>query len=130
MLQLEEKVQAMDLGVQRLFTNIEALQKKGLHGLKVINDKLMTLLDYKKRLAEVSKDSSKFTGIQGRITDKEFLYAFSGTSSSNMRFNTFSSPSLHSPSTQRWTKCIEGCSKSMCPVILDGRNSMISSISR
>jgi hypothetical protein len=75
MLQLEEKVQTMDLGVQKFFSNIEALQKKGLPGLKVINDKLMTLLDYKKTLAEVSKDNSKFVGIQGSITGKSFLDA-------------------------------------------------------
>jgi hypothetical protein len=75
MLQLEEKVPAMDLGVQRFFSKIEALQKKGLPGLKVINDKLMTLPDYKKRLADVAKDSSNFSGIQGSITGKEFLDA-------------------------------------------------------
>ena len=59
MLQLEEKVQAMDIGVQRFFSKIEALQKKGLPGLRVINDKLMTLSDYKKKLATMAKDSSK-----------------------------------------------------------------------
>jgi hypothetical protein len=75
MLQLEEKVQAMDLGVQIFFSKIEALQKKGFPGMKVINDKLMTLLDYKKRLADVAKDSSKFAGIQGSITGKAFLDA-------------------------------------------------------
>jgi hypothetical protein len=47
MLQLEEKVQNMDIGVQRFFSKIEALQKKGLPGLLVLNDKLMTLPDYK-----------------------------------------------------------------------------------
>jgi hypothetical protein len=75
MLQLEEKVQFMDLGVRRFFSKIEALQKKGLPGLKVINDKLMTLPDYKKRLVDVAKDSSKFSGIQGNITGKAFLDA-------------------------------------------------------
>jgi hypothetical protein len=78
MLQLEEKVQVMDQGVQRFFNKIEALQKKGLPGLKVINDKLMTLSYYKKRLAEVSKDSSKFSSIQGSITDKAFMDALQG----------------------------------------------------
>jgi hypothetical protein len=58
-----EKVQTMDIGVQRFFSKIEALQKKGLPGLRVINDKLMTLSDYKKKLATVAKDSSKFLGI-------------------------------------------------------------------
>jgi myosin heavy subunit len=75
MLQLEEKVQIMDTGVQIFFSKIEALQKKGLPGLKVINDKLMTLSDYKKKLATVAKDSSKFSGIQGSITGKAFLEA-------------------------------------------------------
>jgi hypothetical protein len=75
MLQLEENVQSMEQGVQRFFNKIEALQKKGLPGLKVINDRLMTLPDYKKRLAEVSKDSSKFAGIQGSITEKAFMDA-------------------------------------------------------
>jgi oligoendopeptidase F len=75
MLHLKEKVQTMDPGVQRFFSKIEALQKKGLPGLKVINDKLMTLPNYKKRLADVAKDSSKFSGIQGSITGKAFLDA-------------------------------------------------------
>jgi len=74
-LQLEEKVQVMDLVVQKFFNKIEALQKKGLPGLKVINDKLMTLPNYKKRPADVAKDSSKFSGIQGSITGKAFLDA-------------------------------------------------------
>jgi hypothetical protein len=63
MLQLEEKVQTMDAGVQRFFSKIEALQKKGLLDLMVLNDKLMTLPDYKHKLATVDKDSSKFSGI-------------------------------------------------------------------
>ena len=46
-LQLEEKVQNMDVEVQRLFKKIYALKKKGLPGLLVLNDKMMTLSDYK-----------------------------------------------------------------------------------
>jgi hypothetical protein len=65
----------MDLGVQRFFSKIKALQKKALPGLKVINDKLMMLPDYKNILVDVAKDSSKFSGIQGSITGKEFLDA-------------------------------------------------------
>jgi hypothetical protein len=65
----------MEQGVQRFFNKIDALQKKGLPGLKVINDKLMTLPNYKKRLSEVSKDSSKFARIQVSITGKAFLDA-------------------------------------------------------
>jgi hypothetical protein len=47
MLQLEDKDQNMDIGVHIFFSNIEALQKKGLPDLRVLNDKLMTLSDYK-----------------------------------------------------------------------------------
>jgi hypothetical protein len=75
MLQLEEKIQVMDQGVQKFFHKIDALQRKSLPGMKVINDKLMTLPDYKKRLAEVSKENSKFAGIQGTITGREFMDA-------------------------------------------------------
>jgi hypothetical protein len=46
-MQLEEKFQTMDAGVQRIFSKIEALQKKGLLELMVLNDKLMTFLYYK-----------------------------------------------------------------------------------
>jgi hypothetical protein len=73
--QLEEKVQAMDLGVQRFFSKIEALQNKGLPCLKVINEKFMAFPDYKKRLTDVAKDSLNFSGIQGNITGKAFLDA-------------------------------------------------------
>jgi hypothetical protein len=73
MLQLEEKAQNMDVGVKRFFNKIDVLQKKGLPGLLVLNDKLMTLSDYKQKIATVAKDNSKFSGIQGSITGKEFL---------------------------------------------------------
>ena len=63
----------MDIGVQRFFNKIKALQKKGLPGLLVLNDKLMTLPDYKQKMATVAKDSSKFSGIHGSITGKAFL---------------------------------------------------------
>jgi hypothetical protein len=73
MLQLEEKVQTMYIGVQIFFGKIKALQKKGLPGLRVVNDKLMILPDYKQKLTTVAKDSLKFLGIQGNITGKAFL---------------------------------------------------------
>jgi hypothetical protein len=73
MLQLEEKAQNMDIGVQRFFNKIEVLQKKGLPSMMVLNDKIMTLSDYKQKIATVAKDSSKFFRIQGSITGKVFL---------------------------------------------------------
>jgi hypothetical protein len=73
MLQLEEKAQTMDIGVQRFFSKVDSLHKKGLPGLLVINDKLITLSDYKQKILTVAKDGSKFAGIQGSITGKAFL---------------------------------------------------------
>jgi hypothetical protein len=73
MLQLEEKAQTMDIGVQRFFSKVDSLHKKGLLGLLVINDKLITLSDYKQNILTVEKDGSKFAGIQGSITGKDFL---------------------------------------------------------
>jgi hypothetical protein len=73
MLQLEEKCQVMDIGVQRFFNKFEVLNKKGLPGLLVLNDKLITLPDYNQKLKTVAKDNSKFAGIQGSITGKAFL---------------------------------------------------------
>jgi hypothetical protein len=72
MLQLEEKSQVMDIGVQRFFSKFKVLKKKGLPGLLVLNDKLITLLDYNQILKTVAKDNSKFVGIQGSITGKSF----------------------------------------------------------
>jgi hypothetical protein len=73
MLQLEERVQAMDVAVQRFFSKTDSLQKKGLPSLFVINNKLITLSDYKQKILTVAKDGSKFTGIKGSITGKAFL---------------------------------------------------------
>jgi hypothetical protein len=72
-LQLEEKTQSMDVGLQRFFGKIDALYKKGLPSVLVINDKQITLSDYKQKIITVAKDGSKFVGIQGNITDKAFL---------------------------------------------------------
>jgi len=47
MLQLDEKAQVMDIGVQIFFRKIEVLHKKGLPGLLVLNDKLIYLSNYK-----------------------------------------------------------------------------------
>jgi hypothetical protein len=62
-LQLEDKAQVMDIGVQRFFSKIEVLHKKGLPALLVINDKLITLSYYKQKISTVEKDGSKLVGI-------------------------------------------------------------------
>jgi hypothetical protein len=72
MLQLEEKFQNMDIRVQRFFSKIEALRKKCLPSLMVLNDKMITLPYYKQKMETMAKDSSKFSGIQVSITGKVF----------------------------------------------------------
>jgi hypothetical protein len=62
-----------DIGVHIFFSKAEMLHKKGILGLIVINDKLITLLDYKQKINTVENNGSKFIGIQGSITDKAFL---------------------------------------------------------
>jgi hypothetical protein len=73
MMQLEERVQMMDIGVQRFFNKVESLHKKGFPGLLVINAKMITLSEYKQNILTVAKDGSRFAGIQGSITGKAFL---------------------------------------------------------
>ena len=53
----------MDIGVQRFFNKFKVMNKKGLPGLLVLNDKLITLPDYNQKLKIVAKDNSKFAGI-------------------------------------------------------------------
>jgi hypothetical protein len=57
MLQIEEKAQVMDIGVQRFFSKFEVLQKKCLPGLLVLNDKMITLSNYKQKINAMEKDS-------------------------------------------------------------------------
>jgi hypothetical protein len=69
MLQLEERVQTMYIGVNRFLNKVDSLHKKGLPILLVINDKMITLSDYRQKIITVEKDS-KFASIQGNITGK------------------------------------------------------------
>jgi hypothetical protein len=49
MLQLEEKSHTMDVGVQRFFSKVNSLHKKGLPHLLVINDMMITRLTTSRR---------------------------------------------------------------------------------
>ena len=59
-----------------MFLNrIEVLNNNDLQILFVINDNLITLEDYNKKLRGVAKDNSKFVDIQGIIIGISFLEA-------------------------------------------------------
>lgn len=73
--QLEEKCQVLDIGVHRFFNKLEALYKKGLSNLLVINDKLSMWFDYSEKLVIKAKDSSKFRSGRINMKGKVFLEA-------------------------------------------------------
>ena len=58
MLYLEEKCQTIELTVNRFLNKFDVLRQKGLPNPLVINDKLMRLEDYDKKMREVGKDTS------------------------------------------------------------------------
>jgi len=61
--------------VNIFFTRIDALKKKGLPSLFVINDKLMAREDYLKKLQDISKDIAKSSNIKGSMTGRVFYEA-------------------------------------------------------
>jgi hypothetical protein len=63
----------MDIGAQRFFIKVDSLHRKGLLGLFVINNKRITLSDYKQKILTIAKYGSKFVGILGSITGKAYL---------------------------------------------------------
>jgi hypothetical protein len=112
----------MDVGVQRFFSKIDALQKKGLPGLLVLNDKMMTLSDYKQKISMVAKDSSKFSGIHGSITGKAFLETLQLDLNiqHEIKYIFITRPTF--AKYTKWMKSTEDCSKSPFPINKDGRN--------
>lgn len=78
--QLIEKWHTLEVAVNRFFTRIEALDKKGLPYLFVINEKLMTKEDYKKKLQYISKDTTKSSHINGVMTRRAFYEAINNMS--------------------------------------------------
>jgi hypothetical protein len=78
--QLIEKCHTLEVAVNKFFTRIEALNKKGLPSLFVINDKLMTMEDYMKKLKDIAKDTTKSSHIKGAMTGKYFYEAINNMS--------------------------------------------------
>ncbi len=69
-LQLKKKCHTLDVAVNRFFTRIDALNKKGLPSLFVINDNIMTREDYMKKLKDIPKDTTKSCNIKGSLTGR------------------------------------------------------------
>ena len=79
-MQLTEKCHTLEVAVNRFFTRIEALNKKGLPSLSVINAKLMTREGYMKKLKDIAKDTVKSSHIKGAMTGRAFCEAIINTS--------------------------------------------------
>jgi len=78
--QLTEKCHSLEIRVSKFFTRIESLNKKGLPSLFVINDKLMTREDYKKKLQYIAKDTAKSSHIKGAMTGRAYFEAINNMS--------------------------------------------------
>jgi len=79
-IQLIEKCHTLEGGVNKFFTRIDALNKKGLPSLFAINEKLMTKEDYMKKLQDIAKDTTKSSNIKGSMTGRAFYEATSNIS--------------------------------------------------
>lgn len=77
---LTEKCQSLEVEVYRFFTRIEALTKKVLPSLFVINEKLMTREYYMKKILDIAKDSAKSSHIKGAMIGRDFFKAINNTS--------------------------------------------------
>jgi len=67
-LQLQEKCNNVNNIVQRFFNKIEPLVSKGLPSMMVINDKLMPIEDYVKKLTELGTHAASMAKIKGLVT--------------------------------------------------------------
>ena len=67
----------MNTCIQKLFSKLEPLYKKGLPNLLVINDKLSTWSDYSMQIMTKARDSSNFISRRLNMTGKEFLESLS-----------------------------------------------------
>lgn len=72
---LTEKCHTLEVAVNMFFNRIDALNKKYLPSVFVINDKLMTKEDYMKKLQDIAKDTPKSSNIKGSMTGGVFYEA-------------------------------------------------------
>jgi hypothetical protein len=76
MLNLEEKCHNMQVAIDRFMAKFQILREKGLPSPMVINDKLMTQLDYGDRLRKLAKEQASSSGIKALPTGKVLYDTF------------------------------------------------------
>ena len=74
-LQLEEKCNNVNIIVQRFFSRIEPLTSKGFPSMLVINDKLIPIEDYVRKLIEIGTNAASISNIRGATTPRVVLNA-------------------------------------------------------
>jgi len=70
MLNLEEKCHNMHVAIDRFMAKLQILREKGLSSPLVINDKLMTQLDYDNRIRQLAKEQASTPSIKAPPTRK------------------------------------------------------------
>lgn len=75
-----KKCHTLEVVVNRFFTRIDALNKKGMPSLFIINDKLMTREDYMKKLWDIAKDTAKSSNIKDSMTGRAFYKSINNIS--------------------------------------------------
>ena len=78
-LQLEEKCDSVNTIAQRYFYRIEPLTNRGFPSMLVINDKLMPIEDYVRKLTEVGTNAASVWNITGATTPRVVLNALRNT---------------------------------------------------
>lgn len=73
MSQLESKFQALENVDQRFHTKFNLLNQRGFPGLVALNNKLISLEYYWEKLYTIPTVTSKFAGIKGHVTSKDFI---------------------------------------------------------
>ena len=76
MLNLEEKCHNMQVAIDRFMAKFQILREKGLPSPLVINDKLMTQLDYDNRLKQLAKEQASASAIKALPTGKVLYNTF------------------------------------------------------
>ena len=65
MIHLEDNCKTMELAVNKFMNKFDFLRLKGLPNPLVINDRLMRLEDYDKKIIEMAKEQSKNSSLKG-----------------------------------------------------------------
>jgi len=76
MLNLEEKCHNMQVAIDRFMTKLQIFREKGLPSPLVINDKLMTQLDYDNRLRYLTKEQASTSSIKALPIGKVLYNTF------------------------------------------------------